>query len=242
MTLSGAGAVATRSLAPNWHLRLNQEQLAAYIRYQFVWLYDNVHDWNHPVHNRKRKHWDGGTDSYGVKHTPIWKKIARLVLQHDADPGMWVRAHFSPVAVLKMGVQTTGMPEMRPTRLSSAQSPDIYKTYCAELPGILAHDFDVAGMTLAKRIRGTQDLKLAQDDQVFYCVCDELYVSASPFFRHAFAAQLGCERAVERYLWLAALNYEAQQRAYDAAVEPWCVTELLTAAVHEIREHWEAYR
>lgn len=242
MTLSAAGAVAARDLAPDWHLRLNQEQLAAYIRYQFIRLYDNVHDWDDPAHNRKRTHWDGGKDSYGVKHTPVWQRIAKMVRQRNADPGLWVHAHFSPIAVLKTGVQTTGMPEMRPTRLSSGQSPDIYKAYCDELPGILTSAFEVAGMTLAKRIRGTQDLKLSQDDQVFYCVCDELYVSASSFFRHAFAAQLGCDRGIERYLWFAALDYEAQQRAYDAAVEPWCITEPLLAAVHEIRDHWESYR
>jgi len=242
MMLSGAGAVAARDLAPDWHLRLNQEQLAAYIRFQFVRFYENAHDWEHPVHNRRRTHWDGGQDSYGVKHTPVWQRIAKMVRQRNADPGMWVIAHFSPIAALRSGAQTTGMPEMRPSRLSSAQSPDIYKTYCDELPGILSNAFELAGATLAKRIRGTQDLKLSQDDQIFYCVCDELYVSASPFFRHAFAAQLGCHRGAERYLWMAALDYEAQQRIYDRAVEPWCVTELLLATVQNIRDHWESYR
>lgn len=242
MTRSGAGVVAARDLAPNWHLRLNQEQLAAYIRYHFVRLYDNVNDWEHPAHNRRRAYWDGGTDSYGVKRSSVWTRIANMVRQHNADPGAWVIAHFSPIALLRSGIQTSGLPEMRPTMLSSGHSLEIYRTYCTELPGILATAFDVAGMTLAKRIRGTQNLNLPSDDQVFYCVCDELYVSASPFFRNAFSSQLNCYRGVERYLWVAALDYEAQQRAYDAAVEPWCITDLLITAVHEIREHWENYR
>lgn len=242
MTLSGAGAVAARILAPDWHLRLNSVQLAAYIRYQFVRFYSDIHDWDHPIHNRRRPHWDGGKDSYGVKHSGVWQKIATMVRKYEADPGLWVIAHFSPIAALKSGAQTSGMPEMRPTRLSSGQSLDIYKTYCEELPTILVNSFEVAGATLAKRIRGTQDLKLSPDDQVFYCVCDELYVSASPFFRHAFAAQLGCVRGVERYLWMAASDYEAQQRVYDVAVEPWCVTELLRRTVQDMRRHWENYQ
>lgn len=243
MTLSVAGAVpAARILARDWHLRLSLEQLAAYVRYQFIWLYENEQDWDAPAHNRKRKHWDGGTDSYGVKHTSVWNRIAQMIRKNNADPGMWVHAHFSPFSFLKSGAQLSGMPEMRPTRLCSAQSVGTYNEYCDQLPGILAHDFEIAGMTLAKRFRGTQDLKLSQDDQVFYVVCDELYVSASPFFRHAFSAQLHCARGVERYLWVAALDYDAKQHAYDTALEPWCFTELLKRATTDIRNHWERYR
>lgn len=243
MMRNGVGAaVAARELAPSWHVRLSPEQLAAYVRYQFIRLYENEHDWDAPAHNRKRSHWDGGKDSYGVKHTSVWRRIAHMIRQNDAHPGMWVHAHFSPIGTLKSGVQTTGLPEMRPTRLCSGNSIGIYKEYCEQLPSILAHDFEIAGMTLAKRFRGTQDLKLSHDDQVFYVVCDELYVSASPFFRHAFSAQLNCDRGVERYLWHAALDYESRQPAYNAAVEPWCVTELLKRATIDIKNHWERYR
>lgn len=243
MTPNEAGvALAAKELKHNWYSQLSASQLAAYIRYQFIRLYDGDHDWDSYAHNRRRAHWDGGKDSYGVKHTSVWSRIAAAVKRHNAHPGLWVNAHFSAMSFLRAGAQTTGLPEMRPTRLYSAQSYEIYIDYCEKLPKILANNFDVAGVTLAKRFRGTQDLKLAQDDQVFYVVCDELYVSASPFFRHAFSAQLGCERGVERYLWLAALDYESQQPAYDNAVEPWCVTDALRAAVINIREHWEAYK
>lgn len=243
MTLSVAGAVpAARELAPDWHLGLNLEQLTAYVRYQFIRLYENEQNWDSPVHNRKRSHWDGGKDSYGVKHTSVWNRIAQMIRRNKAHPGMWVNAHFSPFSFLKSGAQLSGLPEMRPTRLCSGQSVGTYLEYREQLPGILAHDFEIAGMTLAKRFRGTQDLKLEPDDQVFYVVCDELYVSSSPFFRHAFSAQLNCERGVERYLWNAALDYESKQPAYDAAVEPWCLTELLQRTTTYIRNHWERYR
>lgn len=242
MTPNEAGAVAVASnLAPDWHTALNQTQLTAYIRYQFIRLLDNIHDWDNPAHNRKRTHWDGGRDSYGVKHTPVWTRIANLIRDNDADPGLWVCAHFSPVAVLKAGTQTAGMPEMRPTRLCSGQSIGIYKEYRARLPEILAQNFEIAGATLAKQLKATETFNMTQSEQFFYCICDESIVSASNFFRHAFSAQLSCWPGVERYLWLAALDYEAQQRAYDAAVEPWCITNELKAAVNEIRQHWEHY-
>jgi len=88
----------------------------------------------------------------------------------------------------------------------------------------------------------------SKDDQNLYVLCDESYVSASPFFRHAFAALGNCDRAVERYLWFAAIEYEAQQRAYDCAIDrvkdqnyDWWITDTLRAAVREIRQHWRNY-
>jgi hypothetical protein len=234
-------AVAARELAPDWHTRLSPKQLAAYIRYQFIRLHENEHDWDAPAHNRRRTHWDGGKDSYGVNHTPVWTRIANLIRDNHADPGLWVQAHFSPIAVLKAGVQHSGMPEIRPTRLCAGQSLGIYNEYCEQLPAILSQNFEIAGGTLAKQIKATDTFRMEPEDQIFYCICDESTVSASPFFRHAFAAQLDCWRGVERYLWLAALDYEAQQRLYDAAVEPWCVTELLQESVKDIRRHWEHY-
>lgn len=242
MTPNAAGAVQEQSeLAPNWYEKLDPEQLAAYLRYQFVRHYERENDWDAPIHNRHRPQWDGGRDSYGVNHTAVWKRIAKAVQDRKADPGLWVCAHFSGVSYVKQVAQTHSVPDMRPNRLCAATSPGIYVDYLAHLPDIISRGFEVAGQTIANRIRGTSALKLSEDDQLFYVLCDEAYVSASPFFRHAFAAQLGCERAVERYLWPAALDYEAQQRVYDQAVEPWCITPRLRAEVISIRNHWREF-
>lgn len=243
MTLKEAGAAAqeTTDLAPDWHLKLEDHQLAAYLRYQFVRHYENEWDWDAPVHNRRRTTWDGGQDSYGVKRTAVWPRIARMVRECRADPGLWVTAHFSGVQYAKQVAQTCTVPDMRPNLLCSAQSPGTYSEYCLELPNILKHAFNVAGATIANRIRGTQSLQMSPDDQVYYVLCDEGYVSASPFFRCAFAEQLNSPRAVERYLWRAALDYEAQQRIYNISVEPWCITDALRAATQEIRKHWRAF-
>jgi hypothetical protein len=238
---AGAAVIPESDLSPNWHLQLENHQLAAYLRYQFVRFYENEADWDAPVHNRRRTTWDGGTDRYGVRHKAVWTNIARLVRECRADPGLWVAAHFSGVQYAKQIAQTHTVPDMRPSRLNSAQSPGVYQEYLQALPKMLKHSFDVAGATIANRIRGTQNLNMSPDDQVFYVLCDEGYVSASPFFRHAFADQLGCVRGVERYLWHAALDYEAQQRIYNTSVEPWCITDALRAATLDIRKHWREF-
>lgn len=239
-----AGAVQEQiELAPNWHLSLEKHQLAAYIRYQYIRHFDNEWDWDGSAHSRRRVTWDGGKDRFGVKHTCIWTKIADLVLAERAHPGVWVAAHFSDISRNAIIAQTHSLPEVRPTTLRTSQSPATYAKYCEEFPKMLRQAYQVAGDTIANRLRGTLSLKLAPDDQAFYVLCDEAYVSASSFFRYVFAEQLGCQRGVERYLWLAALEYEAQQALFDVALrhEPQCFTEPLKAALYEIRKHWREF-
>lgn len=245
MTPNGAGAVQDLpiELTPDWHLRLTDHQLAAYIRYQFIRHHEKVTDWDDPAHNRHRKHWDGGEDSFGVKHSSVWARIIKQIRSCNADPGLWVQAHFSPVSYKRAIAETHSIPDIRPNNLCAAKSVAIYSEYRAQLSQILLAGLNVAGETIANRFRGTAALNMPPDDQAFYVLCDENYVTASPFFRHAFAAQMGCARAIERYLWHAALDYEAQQRIYDVALrkEHWCFTDLLQAAVQDIRKHWGEY-
>lgn len=244
MMPKGAGAVQGRiELAPNWHLSLEKHQLAEYIRYQYIRYSDNEWDWDAPAHYRRRANWDGGKDRFGVKHSSIWNKIADLVRDERAHPGMWVSAHFSDIGRNQLIAQTHTLPEVRPTTLKTSQSTATYAKYCERYPEMLRQAYQVAGDTIANRLRGTLSLKLAPDDQAFYVLCDEAYVSASPFFRYVFAEQLGCQRGVERYLWLAALEYEAQQALFDVALqqEPQCFTETLKAALYDIRKHWREF-
>lgn len=238
---AGAATQLETDLSPDWHLNLSKNQLSAYLRYQFVRHYENEWDWDEPVHNRRRPNWDGGKDSYGVSHSCVWSKIGDTIRAHKADPGLWVAAHFSGVQYAKQAAQRHTVPDMRPQRLRDSESSSTYAEYFDALPGMLHNAFNVAGATIANRIRGTENLKMSPDDQVYYVLCDEGYVSARPFFRYVFAEQLGCQRAIERYLWLAALDYECQQRIYDISVEPWCITAALRAATQEIRKHWREF-
>jgi hypothetical protein len=243
MTPKEAGAVQELIESPDWYKQLSDKNLAAYVRYQFLRLYSNEWDWDSVDHRRQRSHWDGGVDRFGVKHGAVWARIVRLIRELRADPGVFVCAHFSGLSYATQVVQSHSIPDVRPNNLASANSPSIYARYCEHFVRTLAPACEVAGGTIANRMRGTNSLNMSQADQLYYVLCDEGYVSASPFFRHAFADQLGCERAVERYLWHAALDYEAQQRLYDVALqkEPWCITPPLTAATRDIRKHWLEY-
>jgi hypothetical protein len=239
-------AVDSSLLAHDWYTRLTVEQQIAYIRYQYIYIKENAADWDASQHTRRRPVWDGGKDNFGTRRTSVWGEIARKISEVNAIPGMWVHAHFSPMAGLKLNPETSGLPDIRPSFLHSRSSLLIYQRYAQGFPAILADQYDLAGRTISARFLTTANLGMEPDDQRLYVLCDESYVSASPFFRHAFAAEGNCDEAVEMYLWQAALDYEVHQTAYDALIaknnERWWITDNLKAAVIEIRQHWENYR
>ncbi len=246
MTHNAAGEIVESPLLnAEWHKTLNDDQLAAYVRYQFIWLKENAVDWDSRAHALRRPSWDGGVDGFGVRRSSTWGEIAQRIRSDDADPGMWVHAHFSPAAELKINPATSSLPEVRPTMLHSRMSPQIYGRYILSIQDTLWHQFEMAGQTIRDRFLTSAPLNLPAEDQRLYVLCDESYVSATPFFRHAFAALDSCLPAVEEYLWLAALDYDVHQKAYDALIavhgESWWVSEQLKAAVIEIRHHWENY-
>lgn len=227
-------------LTPDWYKHLDESQLAAYIRYHYIRLRENAVNWDSDVHRRARK-WDGGKDAIGVNHKSVWLKISKAVTIARADPGAWVCAHFGPWAARRLSSDSSQAPDLRPGRLAGTQSYDIYVEYCDKIKDFIQKEFEMTGITMARRYRSIGDFGFSDQDKALYVVCDESYVTAPPFFRHAFAAKFGAITGVEKYLWAAAADYEAKQRFYDAAVEDWCVTEQLREAVIEIRQHWKDY-
>lgn len=233
-------------LSADWYQLLTPPQKIAYIRYQYIHLNDRAHDWESHAHVKRRPAWDGGKDNFGVKHTPVWGKILRAAEHAGADLGGWVYAHFSALATERIATGNQRLTEMRPSMLYSAKSAEIYRDYMAHMPRILKDRFHVAAETLKLRMSTTAIYKMPVAAQELYVLCDESYVTATPFFRNAFAARHNCEKAVERYLWKAALDYEAQQRSYDAvmAAHPeykWWVDNEIKQGVVEIRQHWRNY-
>lgn len=233
-------------LSADWYQSLKSTQKIAYVRYQYISLNECVHDWDASSHVRRRPAWDGGKDNYGVKHTPVWGKILRAAESAQADLGLWVHAHFSAAATEKIAHNNQRVTEMKPSMLYSANSPAIYRDYVAKMPEVVCNRFYVAAETMKLRLATTAAYGMDKEKQKLFVICDESYVTATPFFRHAIASKYGCASAVERYLWLAALHYESHQAVYDAVIEKhpeysWWVDDNIEAAVVAIRQHWREY-
>ena len=251
MTHSAVGEISSpttetnnSSLVGDWYTQLSPAQLAAYVRFQFIYLNERIADWDATAHTKRRPHWDGGKDSYGVKRSSTWVKAARAIVAANAHPGVWVYAHFR--TALRPLDMHTRVPEPRPSMLYSATSADIYEKYRTTTADTIQKQYVLAAETLNMRFASTAAYGLNKDDQALYVLCDESYVTATPFFRHAFAALANCDRAIERYLWFAALEYDALQPLYARAMlkNPklaWWTANDLPAAVCAIRQHWSNY-
>ncbi len=155
---------------------------------------------------------------------------------------MWVYAHFSFAATQELGNQKLALADVRPSGLYASSSAAIYRTFAAAAPEILQDDGRIARVTIDRRFVGVRPYKLSVADQNLYVYCDEGLVTATPFFRHIFAAEVGCEKAAARYLWRAALHYDTLQPAYDKAIaqESWKLSDELLNAVVDIRKKWSS--
>lgn len=234
-------------LTPDWHKALSEKQLMAYVRHSYIWRQSGSTDLESREQVKKVPRWDGGQDAYGVKFTPVWPKIARMIRAVDADPGIWIAAHFSPIATRKYVTYggSFEVPDVTPTNLCGKLSETIYNEYCSAFPKTVIDGYNTAGRSIALRLRSLQKMNIPEDDKHFCVVCDEGYVTAAPIVRQGFANAFKLPQAIERYLWPAALEYEAKQRLYDRVIPDfipaWLVSDQLLETVKTIRAHWRRY-
>lgn len=243
MTRSAAGGTPSSDsaliLSPDWYRVLAPKQLMAYIRHAYIWRQTGNTALESAEQKRQTVRWDGGEDSFGCKFTSVWPRILKHLIAAEADPGTWVAAHFSPIAVKKYvrGLESFEVRDVSPSQLCGKLSTQIHIEYCEYLPQSLILDYETAGRTINLRLKSLAKLNLSKEDQYACVICDEGYVTASAFFRHGFASLFKAEDAASRYLWPAAFEYEANQRLY-AGVPDWCITDSLKQAITEIRTHW----
>jgi hypothetical protein len=243
MTRSVVGETQNKAsrplLAEDWYKYLDPPQLMAYIRHAYIWRNTGSTSLSSPEQNKKSVRWDGGEDSFGCKFTPVWPRILKMIGSYDANPGIWVAAHFSPIAHTIRGDSSGSfeLREMSPTNLCGKNAGDLYKYYCSFFPKALQDCYETAGRSVGLRLKSLAQLHLSRQAQYSCALCDENSVTSPAFFRHAFAVQAGAEDAAERYLWPAAFDYEAQQPLYSGLPE-WCITPQLLNAVETIRTHW----
>lgn len=237
----------TELLSHDWFNRLTLPQLEAYIRYLFIFMREGVKDWDTPAHMKRRVHWDGGKDDKGCKHKCIWNLIARRIRSHNANPGMWVAAHFSPSVAAVRLAQGKGLITSRPELLNGTHSYEIYDDYIRHFDELFVDRFASAEASIDTRFKILESLNIERDDRFLLTICDTSHVNATPFLRHAFSAAMDCRRGVFKYAVLAAIDYEMQQPMYDGFIADhdefnWLLTDNIRKVVVWLRQHWRTYR
>lgn len=250
MRLKEVGALAGEELlAHDWYRRLDRDQLLAYVRYQFLSTYFRQYDFDDRVHLTRYKRWDGGRSADGVRHKSIWSDIVDEILKHDAVPGLWVHAHFSASFSSLLREARKGFTSVQPAMLRGPASYAAYSDYLSACPLSIRQAYHIAHNSIMSRYSATTVYQLPLDDHYFYVLCDTAYVNASPFFRYAFGALENCRRVESRYIFEAAIEYEAKQSMYDRVIDDgivenvaWWRTNDLLQEVINIRQKWSAYR
>ena len=251
MMLKETGAISptmTRDfdiLKPDWHTRLTDKQLMAYIRYQFIRLKEHVIYLDSPAHTHRRPNWDGGENSAGVTYKALWPKAMNAIKEREAHPGVWVAARFSPIALSFDLAKRMSAPPIKPSSLADHNAATIYAEYCNRFTGSFTFNLNIALKVVASRLRELAAHPMPEKTRVFYVLCDEAHLSTPAFFRHGMAAAAECDKAALKYLWRAAVDYEAQQPLYDAACASQSVSDFITPELQQyvinIRKHWMTY-
>jgi hypothetical protein len=243
--VGGSTLLDEKYLDSNWHKNLTAEQLDAYLRYCFISLKTKNYNSASRDHTTPRKNWDGGVNSFGTRFKRIWSKISKGVRHVNANPGIWVSAHFSPAFHAVRVAENKGFIDNRPELLVNPLSVDIYENYLATFDALTLARCQSAEISIATQLRVLEDIIKDEDDRLLYVLADGTNVNATPFFRYAFAVFGSCPRAASRYEMPAVVEYEMNQPLYDklAAVPEnnWWLSDELREKVIEIRKGWCEY-
>jgi len=158
---------------------------------------------------REIPQWDGGADPYGVRHTAVWPKIARFVLQHNVPLMPFIRAQFQAV---KLGRRIP-----TPNQFYNQQALENYYRYMAS----------VEPNELARRARLEKDAILSVagpyveelgwpiQRAVEYAMGDLAGLGISPLTRFCVAVQTELPDLAERYRDPALMQYLWESAQYD---------------------------
>ena len=244
---AGETVVNSALYPPDWHKALSEKRLMAYVRHAYIWRSTGAVNKSSREQTKLNPRWDGGQDAYGVKFTAVWPRIARLIRALDADPGIWVAAHFSPSCYGKFLTQKGSfeVPDITPSNLCSKVSETIYNEYCSNFPKTAIDAYNTAGRSIALRLRSLQKLDISDADRNLCVLHDEGYVTATPFLRQGFANGLNVPDVIDSYLRPAAFDFESKQRLYERVIPEfmpaWLISDKLVEAVNAIRVHWSKY-
>jgi hypothetical protein len=244
-----AGAIATQAndayLAHDWYRALTPSQLEAYIRYIFIALKEHAYDVDCRAQRNRRINWDGGENNYGHKHKGIWQKVAKAIKDNDAVPGIWMAAHFSQTFHAVRIAENKGFIDNRPELLCSHLSLEVYQRYMDGFEEVALERCVAAEYSVATQSALLVNVIKDPDDLSFYILSDKTNVNATPFFRHALAVDLDCQRAMNKYIAAAAMEYDLNQQLYDELMlspknANWTSAQL-KEVVAENRKYWRRY-
>lgn len=155
--------------------------------------------------------WDGGEDSFGKRHRPIWPKVAAKIIEYGVDPLDFVRAQF-----WVNGPSTKPPP---PTYLLSEEAIARYGAYRRQATNEACQEFDrglseVQGevvLLTGGELRWEYSRALRQ-----VLLRSRTGCSASALFRYCLASSEGLADVCSHFYASALVQYVFRKDVYDA--------------------------
>ena len=153
--------------------------------------------------------WDGGEDQWGKRHTNIWPRVARHILELGVDPTMYMRAQFTYVSRGRVPLPSTFFNEAAVTK---------YHRYREEWPQSQRREYDLALLSVRSQVEPyVAQLGWDYRRALRSALSNKVMVQASAMFRYCIATNEGIADVAEMYHDSALSDYVFQKTAYDEA-------------------------
>lgn len=172
--------------------------------------------------------WDGGQDSYGRNHRPIWPKIARFFVARGYEPMDYIRVQFFRAAAGRIP---------QPNQLISNTAVEIYQEHLQgppkNLQATLAWEIE---SVKSEMLPYQQALNWSFTQALEWALRNEATVKASPLVRYCLAFEYGLNNIAELFYDRALVQYVVQKDAYNAAWPAGVLPEPLRNAAEALTE------
>jgi len=193
------------------------DELARYCREAYIHerrqLQLRTGDEERPYSNPGPK-WDGGMDSRGAVHKPVWPKIAQFMLKHRLNPSVCMMIRFSMA-----GHGTHAKHPPLPHQIALDKYLPVYtgQSISAE---VTEEDVRVAKISESQSCRNQfvywmHYMSLSQADAARVVLTDDS-LPVSPLTRYCLACSMQLTALAERYEAAAVAQYLLAPDAYDA--------------------------
>jgi hypothetical protein len=155
--------------------------------------------------NRTIPHWDGGTDSRGVRHKPVWPKIVQHAWKHNIHPVELIKGVFA---------RWVGEPPS-PTQFIGSNAIKLYQEYKQEHVIDLEFEFESFKEQAKKEVWKLKQMMPLTDQEIWRAVITSPNLKCGPLYKFSLALSAKQNDLALYYRHCAMLEYLRYPDEYD---------------------------
>jgi hypothetical protein len=156
--------------------------------------------------NKTYSYWDGGRDSRGVNHQPIWPRIVKNATKHNLHPLNLVKAVFAI---------REGGPAPTPNMIASRTAIEEYERYLKIFHTDIEYEFRAFQEAAKKEVWKLKQILPTGDKQVWRMAIASPTLSCSALYRYILAVSVNQYDLAESCRQSAELDYLQYPDDYD---------------------------